>query len=263
MFDTVLGRGQVPNRRLGAGLVLALVVHALLLAVALWVSSQPVALAEAKAPEVLFYAAPPPPPPPPPPRSSGIQKARVEQVEQKRKPVKKPDTVVKARELPPEQPTETEPEADPEMEAEAEDETEVVEGVVGGVAGGVIGGVIGGVHGGVVGGVIGGTLGGQLGGQRGGEVLPFGEGMTRPQRLSGRDPVQTREAREARIEGRMLVKCVITIEGTLESCRIIKPLPHMEEAVLSALRTWRMSPVYYQGRPVSVDYVIPIRVVTQ
>ena len=45
----------------------------------------------------------------------------------------------------------------------------------------------------------------------------------------------------------------------LERCRIIKSLPHMEEAVMDALKTWRMTPVQYQGRTVAVDYVIPFR----
>ena len=69
------------------------------------------------------------------------------------------------------------------------------------------------------------------------------------------------EALAAGIQGTMLVKCVITIGGTLENCRIIKGLPHMERAVLDALSTWRYKPVHYQGRPVAVDYLIQIRLV--
>ncbi|MBX5484944.1 MAG: energy transducer TonB, partial [Myxococcaceae bacterium] len=124
---------------------------------------------------------------------------------------------------------------------------------------GVEGGVVGGVEGGVVGGVIGGVVGGQLGGQLGGQVLNFGEGMTRPQRLSGKNPEYTREALEARVQGVMIVQCTITLEGTLTDCSIIKPLPFMERAVMDALRTWKMTPVMYQGHPVSVRYKIPIR----
>ncbi|MHB8879856.1 MAG: energy transducer TonB [Myxococcaceae bacterium] len=125
---------------------------------------------------------------------------------------------------------------------------------------GVEGGVEGGVPGGVLGGVLGGTLGGQVGGT-GTEILPFGEGMERPTVLEARPPSYTREALEAHVEGLMLVKCVITVEGRLEKCRIVKPLPHMEKAVLEALATYRYTPVTFQGRPVAVEYVIPIRLV--
>jgi protein TonB len=57
----------------------------------------------------------------------------------------------------------------------------------------------------------------------------------------------------------MIVKCVITTEGKLERCRVIKPLPHMEQAVLDALYASRYKPVTFQGRPVTVDFVFNLR----
>jgi protein TonB len=116
------------------------------------------------------------------------------------------------------------------------------------------------VAGGVVGGVVGGVLGGKLGGQLGSEVLPFGEGMSRPQSLSMPLPQLPREAREAKIAGLMLVKCTITVEGRLENCRVAKPLPFVTETVLEAMKEWRYTPVTYQGRAVAVDYTIPVRI---
>jgi protein TonB len=92
-------------------------------------------------------------------------------------------------------------------------------------------------------------------------VIPFGEGMTRPSLLSKIDPTYTRDALAAKVQGLMLVKCVITTRGNLESCRVVKGLPHMDSAVLSALAQWRYSPVLFQGKAVNVDYVIPVRLV--
>ena len=91
------------------------------------------------------------------------------------------------------------------------------------------------------------------------EVLPFGEGMNLPRLLEGPEPVYPREAREARVEGTLLAKCVITTEGTLRSCRIIKSLPFLDEPVLTALAHRRYAPVMFQGRPVNVEYVISLR----
>jgi protein TonB len=86
--------------------------------------------------------------------------------------------------------------------------------------------------------------------------------MTRPELISGpAKPDYTREALEARVEGVMIVRCTITVEGKPENCRIIKPLPHMEEAVLSTLRRQRYKPVTFQGRPIAVDYVFNFRFV--
>ncbi|MGZ6028949.1 MAG: protein kinase domain-containing protein [Myxococcaceae bacterium] len=58
------------------------------------------------------------------------------------------------------------------------------------------------------------------------DVVPFGEGMTRPVLLqSGRPITYNREAIAARVEGVSIVRCVITAEGLVERCKVIKPLP--------------------------------------
>jgi outer membrane biosynthesis protein TonB len=52
---------------------------------------------------------------------------------------------------------------------------------------------------------------------------------------------------------------VVTTAGSLAGCRIVKGIPHMDEAVLAALAASRYQPVTYQGRPVNVGYVFPIK----
>ena len=64
---------------------------------------------------------------------------------------------------------------------------------------------------------------------------------------------------EAKVKGTLLAKCVITTEGTLRSCRILKSLPFLDEPVLAALGWRRYAPVMFQGRPVNVEYVISLR----
>lgn len=87
------------------------------------------------------------------------------------------------------------------------------------------------------------------------EVLPFVSGnMTAPRLLSGAPLQYTREALESRVEGLLIARCVITREGAVEDCRILKGQPHMNEAVVSALETRRYTPVHYRGRPTSVIY---------
>ncbi len=90
-------------------------------------------------------------------------------------------------------------------------------------------------------------------------ILPFGEGMTRPSSISPDEIQFTREAREAKVSGTMIVRCLITTEGALQNCRIMKSVPMMDQAVLSSLAQHRGAPVMYQGRPVSVEYTYTIR----
>ena len=92
------------------------------------------------------------------------------------------------------------------------------------------------------------------------DVVPFGEGMTRPVLMTpGRPITYTREAITARVEGVSIVRCVITAEGSVERCKVIKPLPFMDEAVLEHLQSQRFQPVTYQGKPVSVGYNFSVR----
>ena len=92
------------------------------------------------------------------------------------------------------------------------------------------------------------------------DVVPFGEGMTRPVLMQpGRPITYTREALAARVEGVSIVRCVITAEGAVERCKVIKPLPFMDEAVVEHLQSQHFQPVSYQGKPVSVGYNFSVR----
>jgi TonB family protein len=91
-------------------------------------------------------------------------------------------------------------------------------------------------------------------------VLSFGPEMTRPSLLSGGELSYPREAIVAGISGTIIAKCTITAEGSLRNCRIIKGLPFLEKAALDVLATRRYSPVTYQGKAVSVEYVFNFKV---
>ncbi|WNG14069.1 energy transducer TonB [Cystobacter fuscus] len=71
--------------------------------------------------------------------------------------------------------------------------------------------------------------------------------------LSG-DPVRyTPEAIAARVEGLAIARCTITQEGRVEHCRIIKSLPHLDEAIIRALESRRYRPVLWDGKPLRLS----------
>ncbi|MFT3921291.1 MAG: energy transducer TonB [Myxococcales bacterium] len=136
-----------------------------------------------------------------------------------------------------------------------------------GTAGAGTGGVSGGSGGAGAGtnsgasGVAGGTGAGSRPGIVSGDttVLPFMDGMTRPNLLSKVDPEYTKEARDANVSGLFISKCVIGTDGGLKRCKMVKGNPMMDQAVLNALSKWKYTPVVYQGKPVSVEYIIQVR----
>lgn len=102
----------------------------------------------------------------------------------------------------------------------------------------------------------------QSGGATAAEPVPFEPSMTRPQLLSGREPQLTTEARAARVRGTALVRCVVTREGQVRGCRILNGLPHMEQELLDAVSSWRVTPATAGGQPLDVDYTFVVRIPT-
>ena len=218
---------------------MSIAAHALVLGFVVYISTRPPPIQETFA-EVTFFAASPPPPPPPPP-----PKRRTNSV----KTVKPTEQIIQPKEIPREKPKET-PKPQQEESSASSDEGDD-DGVEGGVEGGVKGGVLGGTLGGVIGGIIGGT---------GTEVVPFGEGMTAPAltadlRSDIQRAVYTREAREAQIQGVVIVRCNIFADGRVGGCTVLKALPFIAEPLVKFLNTIKVKPATYQGRPVSISYV--------
>jgi protein TonB len=84
--------------------------------------------------------------------------------------------------------------------------------------------------------------------------------MTRPQRLSGREPQLTPQARAEHVRGTALVRCVVTSEGQVKSCKMLNGLPYMEQELLEAVSTWRVTPATHQGKPLDVEYTFVVRI---
>jgi protein TonB len=180
----------------------------------------------------------PPPPPPPPPEKSAFQLQEL-----------KKNKIIKPVAIPAEKPPEKEPEAMLEESSAPAHPLSAKYGAEGGDPDTHFHPALHGKPG-----PIGGPVAHALG------VIPFGEGMAPPKLMKDPLPIRfTREALEARVEGRAVVRCTITVEGNVENCRFLQSLPYMDEAILSALSMRTYSPATYQGKKISVDYNIPIR----
>jgi protein TonB len=181
---------------------------------------------------VTFLVAPPPPPPPPPP----AQVMKITKVEteldngQLRTPTKIPQKIKMIKE-----------EAAPPQTA--------------------------GVFGGVQGGVPGGSLGGVLGGIIGTGNVPK---MAAPQRIRVSGGVQEGNlerkvvptypplAKQARIQGTVVLAAVISKQGTVQDLRVISGHPMLVQSALDAVKQWKYKPYYLNGEPVEVDTTITV-----
>jgi protein TonB len=187
-----------------------------------------------------FLVAPPPPPPPPPPPAAAPVKV-VKQIQsdlnngQLRTPTKIPEKVqmIKEEEAPP-----------PTMAS-------------GGVVGGVPGGVPGGQMGGVIGGIISSTpvaVPKAVTPQR----VRVSAGVQQGLLIKKVQPPYPPLARQARIQGNVVLQALISKDGSIENLRLISGHPMLAPAALEAVKQWRYKPYFLNGEPVEVETQITV-----
>jgi protein TonB len=91
--------------------------------------------------------------------------------------------------------------------------------------------------------------------------VDFDDTMTPPRFLSGPEVEYVQQAVDREVEGTMVVRCVVTVQGAVHDCRVLKGLPFMDSAMVSALERRRYAAATLRGRPLDVNYTFRIRLV--
>lgn len=187
-----------------------------------------------------FLVAPPPPPPPPPPPAAAPIKI-VKQIQtdivngQLRTPTKIPEKVQMIKE----------DEAPPPMAA------------TGGVVGGVPGGIPGGQMGGVIGGIISSTP----------VAVPkvatpqrvrVSQGVSQGLLIRKVQPNYPPLARQARIQGNVVLTAEISKDGSIENLRLVSGHPMLAPAAIEAVKQWKYKPYFLNGEPVEVETQVTV-----
>lgn len=130
-----------------------------------------------------------------------------------------------------------------------------------------------GVAGGVPGGVAGGTLGGVLGGVLSSGSLPapppprpakingpirVGGQVKAPRLIRNVQPVYPELAEEARVQGEVVLDCVIDEHGNVTQIKLISGHPLLVRAAFDAVRQWKYQPTTLNGIPVAVEMKVTV-----
>lgn len=83
-------------------------------------------------------------------------------------------------------------------------------------------------------------------------------GVMSGQRISGKEPVYPAEAKKKHIEGDVILKAVISKEGSIEKLHTVSGPPILAASALKAVRTWRYKPYLLNGQPVTVETEIHV-----
>jgi periplasmic protein TonB len=191
-------------------------------------------------------SAPPPPPPPPAPPKAAVAAPKVS----KPQPVIQPKPTFTAPiEVPKEVPR------DEGVSAESVADVAPAAGASAGEPGGVEGGVPGGVAGGIPGGIVGGVLGGvpkeepppppdkpvRVGGQ-----------IKAPRKVRDSAPAYPDVAKQARVEGVVVLEAVINPEGRVTEVKVLRGSPLLDDAAVNAVKNWVYTPTLLNGVPVPI-----------
>src|SRR5579864_6216257 len=187
-----------------------------------------------------FLVAPPPPPPPPPPAAAPVKVVKQIQTDivngQLRTPTKIPQKVqmIKEEEAPP-----------PVMAAS---------GVVGGVPGGVPGGSMNGVLGSIASAGSVAALPKIATPQR----VRVSSGVSQGLLVRRVNPTYPPLARQARIQGTVILQAQISKTGDIQNLQLISGHPMLAPAAIEAVKQWKYKPYLLNGEPVEVDTQVQV-----
>jgi periplasmic protein TonB len=90
------------------------------------------------------------------------------------------------------------------------------------------------------------------GGEGSGLTLPVGGNIREPRRIRGSAPVYPELARRARVQGKVVLECVIDTDGRVTDLRVVSGNPLLAESASDAVRRWVYSPTTLNGQPIRV-----------
>ena len=186
-----------------------------------------------------FLVAPPPPPPPPPPAAAPVKIVKQIQTDivngQLRTPTKIPEKVqmIKEEEAPP-----------PAMAST---------GVVGGVPGGVPGGSMGGVMGSILS-----STPVAVPHVATPQRVRVSQGVSAGLLVRKVNPNYPPLARQARIQGQVLLQAEISKDGSIQNLRLISGHPMLAPAAIEAVKQWKYKPYLLNGEPVEVETQVQV-----
>jgi TonB family protein len=87
-----------------------------------------------------------------------------------------------------------------------------------------------------------------------GDVSPVrvGGNIRMPRRLTYVSPAYPEIAKEARVQGVVILECTISAEGNVTDVTVLRGIPLLDEAAIQAVRQWRYAPTLLNGQAVPV-----------
>ena len=90
------------------------------------------------------------------------------------------------------------------------------------------------------------------------EPVRVGGDIKEPRRILDVKPEYPPIAQQAGIQGIVIIEAIIGTDGAVESARILRPVPMLDQAALDAVTQWRYAPTLLNGQPVKVVMTVTV-----
>ena len=87
--------------------------------------------------------------------------------------------------------------------------------------------------------------------------------MQAPRKIADATPMYPAVARTARVEGVVILEAVIDAAGRVESVRVLRSIPLLDQAAVEAVRQWIYTPTLLNGVPVPVIMTVTVNFTLQ
>jgi len=124
------------------------------------------------------------------------------------------------------------------------------------LGGGMEGGVAGGVPGGVIGGIVGGLPDAPPPPPQ--RAIRVGGQIKQPKKLKDVAPVYPDIAKQARVQGVVILECTISPQGKVTNVKVLRGIPLLNESAMGAVRQWVYTPTLLNGVPVPVIMTVTV-----
>lgn len=89
-------------------------------------------------------------------------------------------------------------------------------------------------------------------------VLPVSQGVSGGRLLQSVQPTYPAQARQARLEGKVVLAAMVMEDGSVGDIRVVKGSPVLARSAVDAVKNWRYEPYQLDGKPVKNETTITI-----
>jgi TonB family protein len=89
-------------------------------------------------------------------------------------------------------------------------------------------------------------------------ALRVGGSIKAPTKVRHVNPAYPPEAMEARVQGVVILECRIEPDGTVSDVQVLRSIPMLDDAAVSAVQEWEFTPTHLNGVPVPIIMTVTV-----